>query len=67
MANNKQKNKEYIFSNTLTITEEKEVFAKTYEEAEEIYLRGGGTTDEIWNSGGDWECISNPDDLEEQD
>ena len=45
MANNKQKNKEYIFSNTLTITEETEVFAKTYEEAEEIYLRGGGTTD----------------------
>ena len=51
MANNKQKNKEYIFSNTLTITEETEVFAKTYEEAEEIYLRGGGTTDGTYTAG----------------
>ena len=67
MANNKQEDKEYIFSNTVTITEETGIFAKTYEKAEEIYLRGGGTTEEIWNSGGDWKCISNLDDLEEQD
>ena len=62
MAKNKQEDKEYIFSNTVTITEETGIFAKTYEEAEKIYLRGGGTTDQVWNSGGDWECIYNPDD-----
>ena len=60
-----KRKKEYIFSNTVTITEETEVIADSYEEAVDIFLSGGGTTDEVDANGGDWECISNPDDLEE--
>ena len=55
-----KRKKEYIFSNTLTITEETEVIANSYEEAVDIFLIGGGTTDEVDANGGDWECISNP-------
>jgi len=58
--------KEYIFSNTLTITEETEVLANSYDEAVDIFLSGGGTTDEVDSSGGNWECIQEPTD-EEQD
>jgi hypothetical protein len=65
-----KRNKEYIFSNTLTITEETEVIANSYEEAVDIFLSGGGTTDEydlpiVDAGGGNWECISNPDDFED--
>jgi hypothetical protein len=52
--------KEYIFSNTFTVTEETEVLANSYEEAVDIFLSGGGTTDEVDSTGGDWECIQEP-------
>ena len=58
--------KEYIFSNTFTVTEETEVLANTYEEAVDIFLSGGGTTDEVDSCGGNWECIQEPIDEEEQ-
>ena len=61
------KKKEYIFSNTFTVTEETEVLAKSYEEAVDIFLSGGGTTDEVDTSGGNWECIQEPLDDEEQE
>jgi len=54
------KTKEYIFSNTFTVTEETEVLANSYDEAVEIFLSGGGTTDEVDSSGGNWECIQEP-------
>ena len=57
--------KEYIFSNTVLITEETSVMANSYEEAEDIFLAGGGKTDEVDSSGGDWDCIQNADDFEE--
>ncbi len=59
--------KEYIFSNTFIVTEETEVLANTYEEAVDIFLNGGGITDEVDSSGGNWECIQEPTDDEEQD
>ena len=59
--------KEYIFSNTFRVTEETEVLANSYEEAVNIFLNGGGTTDEVCSSGGDWECIQEPTDEEVQD
>jgi hypothetical protein len=58
------KPKEYIFSNTFTVTEETEVLANSYDEAVEIFLSGGGVTDEVYHSGGDWECIQEPDDTD---
>ena len=61
----KDKKKEYIFSNTVLITEETSVMANSYEEAEDIFLSGGGDTDEVDCNGGDWECILNADDFEE--
>ena len=61
------KKKEYIFSNTFTVTEETEVLANSYEEAVDIFLSGGGTTDEVDTSGGNWECIQEPLDDEEQE
>jgi len=57
--------KEYIFSNTFTVTEETEVLANSYDEAVEIFLSGGGVTDEVDQSGGDWECIQEPTEEEE--
>lgn len=58
----RDKKKEYIFSNTVLITEETTVMANSYEEAEDIFCRGGGDTDEVaCSSGGNWECIKNPD------
>lgn len=59
------KKKEYIFSNTVLITEETSVMANSYEEAEDIFLSGGGKTDEVDSNGGDWDCIQNADDFEE--
>ena len=58
------KPKEYIFSNTFTVTEETEVLANSYDEAVEIFLSGGGVTDEVDTSGGDWECIQESDDTD---
>ena len=58
------KKKEYIFSNTVLITEETSVMANSYEEAEGIFLSGGGDTDEVDSNDGYWECIQNEDDLE---
>ena len=55
------KKKEYIFSNTVLITEETSVMANSYEEAEDIFCRGGGDTDEVDSNNGNWECIQNPD------
>ena len=63
----KQKLKYYVFSNTVTITEETVVKAETYEKAEDIFLSGGGDTDEVDSTGGDWECIENPDEYEENE
>jgi hypothetical protein len=40
--------------------------ANSYEEAEDIFCRGGGDTDEVDSNGGDWECILNADDFEEE-
>ena len=57
----RDKKKEYIFSNTVLITEETTVMANSYEEAEDIFCRGGGDTDEVDSNGGNWECIKNPD------
>jgi len=59
--------KEYIFSNTFTTTEETEVLANSYDEAVDIFLSGGGITHEVDTSGGNWECIQEPTDDEEQD
>jgi hypothetical protein len=60
------KKKEYIFSNTVLITEETSVMANSYEEAEGIFLSGGGKTDEVHTSDSvDWDCIQNADDFEE--
>tara|TARA_R100000329_G_scaffold148370_1_gene137123 strand:- start:1244 stop:1447 length:204 start_codon:yes stop_codon:yes gene_type:complete len=63
----KRKFKEYLFSNTITITEETAVTAESYEEAEDIFLAGGGDTEEVDSNGGDWECIGNPDEWEEEE
>ena len=41
----KRKLKDYVFSNRVTITEETYVTAKSYEEAEDIFLAGGGDTE----------------------
>jgi hypothetical protein len=60
------KKKEYIFSNFVCITEETDVMANSYEEAVDIFLAGGGNTDEVDSNGGDWECISNPDEDTEE-
>ena len=60
----RDKKKEYIFSQSTLITEETTVMANSYEEAEDIFCRGGGDTDEVDSSSGDWECIQNPDESE---
>jgi hypothetical protein len=57
--------KEYLFSNVRTVVEETLVKAKSYDEAEDIYLSGGGETDEVDSFGSDWECIDNPDECDE--
>ena len=61
----RDKKKEYIFSNTVLITEETSVMANSYEEAQDIFLSGGGDTEEVDCNNGDWECILNADDFEE--
>ncbi len=63
----KRKLKDYVFSNTVTITEETVVKAESYEKAQDIFLSGGGDTDEVDANGGDWECIENPDEWEDEE
>ena len=60
------KKKQYIFSNFVCTTAETDVMANSYEEAVDIFLAGGGNTDEVDYNGGDWECISNPDEDTEE-
>tara|TARA_R100001443_G_scaffold59007_2_gene69420 strand:- start:214 stop:420 length:207 start_codon:yes stop_codon:yes gene_type:complete len=62
----KTKKKQYIFSNFVCTTAETDVMANSYEEAVNIFLAGGGNTDEVDSNGGDWECILNPDEDTEE-
>jgi len=57
----------YVFSYTVIVYEETQVEAKSYDEAVDIFLSGGGVTDVVDSSGGDWECIENPDVLQEEE
>ena len=57
--------KEYIFNNTVTITEETTIEAGSYAEAEQSFLTGGGDTEEISCNGDNWDCILNADDFED--
>ena len=50
--------KEYIFEHYDDVTYETLVEAKSYAEAEKIFLSGGGTTDESNRNGSGWEFIS---------
>ena len=59
--------KEYTFENVVTVVEETTIEAKNYEEAVNIFLKGGGDTIELNSYGGDWECTDNPDDWEDND
>ena len=59
--------KEYLFSNVCTVVEETLVKAKSYEDAVDIYLSGGGQTEEVDSFGGDWECIDNPDEHDDNE
>ena len=63
----KFKTKEYIFSNTVTVVEETTVKAKSYEDAESLFLAGKGKVDIVDEFGGDWCCIDNPDQIKESD
>ena len=63
----KFKTKEYIFSNTVTVVEETTVKAKSYEDAESLFLSGKGKVDIVDEFGGDWSCIDNPDQIKESD
>lgn len=51
----------YIFGHSIFISQETQVEANSYEEAEKIFLSGGGDTEEVDSHNGDWECINNPD------
>ena len=57
----------YIFLVTQLVLEETQVEAKSYDEAVDIFLSGGGVTYEVDANGGDWECIDNPDELKEEE
>jgi len=63
----------YMFSQAVTVTEETQVEAKSYDEAVNIFLSGGGVTNEVdryiyyLTNGADWECIDNPDELQEEE
>ena len=59
--------KEYIFVNTVTITEETTIEAFSYAEAEQGFLTGGGDTEEISSSGDNWNCTLNADDFEDDE
>ena len=59
------KSKEYIFRDSVTVTEETSVMAKSFDEAVDIFLSGGGSTDEVDSKSGNWECIHNADDFED--
>ena len=64
---NKPNTKEYIFSQTTTVVEETTVQAKNYAHAVHLFLLGKGKTDEVDSFGSDWECIDNPDEMENED
>ena len=49
----------------IDLAKETYIWANSYEEAEDIFCRGGGDTDEVDCNGGDWECILNADNFEE--
>ena len=57
----------YMFSNTVTVTEETQVEAKSFAVAVDIFYSGVGITDEVDANGGDWEGIDNTDELEEEE
>ena len=59
--------KEYIFRDVVSTTEETTVMAKSYDEAVDLYLSGDGETEEVDSNIGDWDCIQNADDFEEED
>tara|TARA_A100001515_G_scaffold128479_1_gene114729 strand:- start:236 stop:454 length:219 start_codon:yes stop_codon:yes gene_type:complete len=63
----KFKTKEYIFSNTVTVVEETTIHAKSYEDAESLFLAGKGKVDIVDEFGGDWSCTDNPDQIKESD
>ena len=52
--------KEYIFRYSYTVIEDTTVTAKSYDDAVDIFLSGGGVKDEVDHSSGDWECIQEP-------
>jgi hypothetical protein len=60
------KPKEYIFSNRVTIVEQTSITADSYDKALDIFLSGGGDTEEVDSYGDDWECILNADDFEDE-
>ena len=57
--------KEYIFRDVVSTTEETTVMAKSYDEAVDLYLSGEGETEEVDSNIGDWDCIQNADDFED--
>lgn len=57
----------YVFSDHHTISYRTEVEADSYDEAVDIFLSGDGDTEEVDSRGGDWQCIDNPDELEEEE
>ena len=52
--------KEYIFRYSYTVIEDTTVTAKSYDDAVDIFLSGGGVKDEADHGPGDWECIQEP-------
>ena len=59
--------KEYVFERYISVTEETTVKAKSYKEAEDIFLSGGGDTEETYNASDWWMCTEDHNELEAQD
>ena len=57
----------YVFSDHHTISYRTEVEAESYDEAVDKFLLGYGHSEEVNSNCGDWECIDNPDELEEEE
>ena len=57
----------YVFSYHETISYRTEVEADSYDKAVDIFLSGGGDNEEVNCNSGDWDCIDNPDELEEEE
>ena len=57
--------KEYIFRDTVSTTEDTTVMANSYDEAVDLYLSGEGATEEVSSNVGNWDCIQNADDFED--